>query len=753
MMKQYLAPAIFLVCSILLATLSITQIAPPTAIGDDAPDTVFSAVRAFEHVKRIAKAPHSIGTAEHEKVREYIFEQCKKYGFECEIQHEPGNRRFGWLVHAGNIHNIVGRRKGTRNGNKSILLMAHYDSQPNTPGAADNGAGVAALLETARIISRLKPSKNDIVLLFTDGEENGLLGAQAYASDSSRLAEIGVIVNLEGRGNKGVSTMFETNSDNGWIISEYGKAASHPVANSLSFEIYKQLPNDTDYSIFKKAGIPGLNHALIDGLVNYHSMTDTPENLDLDALQHHGENLSSLAKHFGNADFTATTGASGTYFNIFSTWFIRYPAAFNLWLVILCMLLAAGLVIVTIRKKTISIWGLVVGFFSLPVLACITVFVVKIFRGVLLSVYPLYDNFGTTNSYHPEYYYIAIACLGTVLIVLPFLLVASKFHRGSVVTGVLVFLALLICLWHLVAPTASYLLVLPFILVAGAQLLLAFEKTNKLNNDTVRPQLLNFVASIPALLLLPPVLHLLFIAFGLSRMMPLTMVFFAITAGLLLPFLSALPKKVSFFFILAAGATFLLSLFLGNRLSPFSIEEPLPTYLKYTLDSDQHKAVWVTSKIDPGNKRFFPGPTSDSDQMIYNPAPTHSLSPPSLTILGDTTINNKRRVTVHCSPAREGSALFLRFGENAMIHNLSIDRHTVSDPDYDGPYFGLNYFGSIQQGFSLLIEAAPGELKGYIEEVSVGLSILPFYPGYPEGVIPGPGYNSNTVTVKKEFSL
>ena len=53
----------------------------------------------------------------------------------------------------------------------AVALVAHFDSDPTTPGANDDAAGVAAILETARVLLSGPPLRNDVILLFTDGEE------------------------------------------------------------------------------------------------------------------------------------------------------------------------------------------------------------------------------------------------------------------------------------------------------------------------------------------------------------------------------------------------------------------------------------------------------------------------------------------------------------------------------------------------------------------------------------------------------
>src|SRR4030095_8333053 len=102
------------------------------------------------------------------------------------------------------------------------------------------------------------------------------------------MKDVGLVLNFEARGNSGPSLMFETSTGNGWLMEQFAKAAPYPVATSLSYEIYKLLPNDTDFTIFKDAGFSGFNFSYIDGYAYYHSAIDSVETIDERSLQHHG---------------------------------------------------------------------------------------------------------------------------------------------------------------------------------------------------------------------------------------------------------------------------------------------------------------------------------------------------------------------------------------------------------------------------------------------------------------------------------
>ena len=232
---------ILIVGSILLGFM---QIKAPQPADSNAPLDSFSSQRAMEKLKIIAKEPHPINTLAHDLVRDYLFSELKGLGLNPEIQ-KPYITSDLNSGRSGTIENIITRIPGTDN-SKAIMIAAHYDSVPGGPGAADDGAGIAAILESVRAIQVSGQLKNDLIVLMTDGEEMGLLGAKAFMDEHPWAKDVGLVLNFESRGNKGPSFMFETSDQNGWMINEFMKAAPHPVAYSLIYNVYKLMPNDTD---------------------------------------------------------------------------------------------------------------------------------------------------------------------------------------------------------------------------------------------------------------------------------------------------------------------------------------------------------------------------------------------------------------------------------------------------------------------------------------------------------------------------
>ena len=290
---------------VLLAWFALTYWAleryqPPQAIPASN-TSEFSAERAYEHLKELVgnNKPHPTSSKENERIANWISEHLTKLGYLVESQTSIGivedavrNRSSGRSeVPLENI--IASFDLAPSMDAKKLLVVAHYDSVPFGPGASDNGVGVSAALEVASMLADSNLQR-EIVFLFTDGEELGLLGAKAFAQSHELIDEIGLVINLDARGSSGPSLMFETGQRSAKVVPAIARSMRRPFASSLFYEVYKRLPRDTDFTVFKKRDIEGMNFAFIGNVKNYHTENDTLANVSLNTLQHHGENVWAL---------------------------------------------------------------------------------------------------------------------------------------------------------------------------------------------------------------------------------------------------------------------------------------------------------------------------------------------------------------------------------------------------------------------------------------------------------------------------
>ncbi len=350
---------------IFLAFFSIFQTQPPVVQPLNAPLTEFSASRAMKHLEVIAVKPHPIGSAENQKVRDYLVQELSHLGLNPQVQTTTAvNSMWEETIFAGTVNNIIAKLEGIENTENAILLVAHYDSEPNSPGASDDGAAVAAILETMRALKASSPLKNDIIVLLTDGEEVGLLGAKAFVKGHPWAKHIKLAVNFEARGTSGASFMFETSQNNDWSIQEFARLTTHPFINSFVSSLVNLLPNETDMTIFKKAGLAALNFAYINDTFYYHSALDNLDNLDPHSLQHHGNYALAIARHFGNLNLETQPKINTTYFDIFGLTLIHYSEAWVIPLAILVTFLFIIVIILGFRQRQLTFSGITWGFLT-----------------------------------------------------------------------------------------------------------------------------------------------------------------------------------------------------------------------------------------------------------------------------------------------------------------------------------------------------------------------------------------------------
>ncbi|MBI4879695.1 MAG: M28 family peptidase [Planctomycetes bacterium] len=357
------------------------ELRAPAPVPASAPAECFSAERALAHVRVLAARPHPVGSEEHARVRAYLVECFQELGLEVDVQEASvALQASARSVLAAAVQNVVARLAGTRPGGKAVALVAHYDSAATGPGAADDASGVAVLLETARALRASAPLPNDVLFVVTDAEEVGLLGACAFLREHPLAARVGAVLNFEARGQRGPAIMFETSGEDAALIEALAAVAPDPLASSLASAIYGAMPNDTDLTVFKEQGIPGLNFAFIGGLCSYHSMLDRPDLLAPGSVQHQGGAALALARRLGAADLAQAPRGRSVYFSVLRAFVVRYPAALAR---PLCALSALALLLALfagVRRRWIA-WGAVlVGFLAVLVAAALSVLLAFLVR-------------------------------------------------------------------------------------------------------------------------------------------------------------------------------------------------------------------------------------------------------------------------------------------------------------------------------------------------------------------------------------
>ncbi len=236
-------------------------------------------------------------------VKARLVERLTQLGLTPEVQ-DTVACSFKWPV-CGRVQNVLARIDGQQR--SGVLLMAHYDSVHFAPGAGDDGAGVATLLEVARVLrdapqtAQQHPVRVHRRRRSRSARCRGVLLATRVGRTTSP-----VVINVEGSGSAGPSLLLRSGPRSGAMLDAFRSVAPFPVALSFSEELFKRLPNDTDLSVSNHAGKPGIDFAFAGERNHYHTRRDSIANLSLATLQHHGDNVLPLVRALADADLTHT---------------------------------------------------------------------------------------------------------------------------------------------------------------------------------------------------------------------------------------------------------------------------------------------------------------------------------------------------------------------------------------------------------------------------------------------------------------
>ncbi len=657
-----------------LSAKNLSEASSPTA------EPAFSIAGATEQLRVLTQSPRSIGSPGHKTSREYIVDQLKALGLVVEIQETVAANHFGGWIKAGRVRNIVARKKGWSS-QGAILAAAHYDSVTNGFGAGDDGAGVVTLLESARQLARVN-LKNDLLFLFTDLEEEGCVGATAFAFEHPWAKGVKVAFNFEARGSGGPSAMFETSANNSWLISEFAKSTSHPVANSFIAAMAKVLPNDTDFSIFKRAGFAGLNFAFADRLHHYHSFLDNAENLDPRSLAHHGDYALNLLEHFGNLDLPASMDTNSVYFDILGAVLVHYPTPVNF--VLLALLIFAFLKLAIQKSygdQKINHFPIALfGSFAFLGLQIAAILVSTAMMMILFQFLP-----GLLILAHAKVFFVAIFGVTTSLYFHFFLMISTKTRFKDFRFGVWATWLLLALVCSVYAPGMAYLFEWPLVLAMLIHLLdLKIDLQKNENLKSHQQVILVSRFSLTFLLCFfaaNTTTTLLILDGGLTPAVPIA--FYILFAGLIFnPILKKdiFSQSMSRVFFIGGLCLFLYGI------GTFSYDEksPKPNSVIYASDSTSGKSFWVSysTKTDDWISQFFenfentqtlPAFFLSGREVHVAPAPHWKIEAPTLQTLSENKGENSRTLEILIQSHRPTSCLVIWEDSGVNIENLTID--------------------------------------------------------------------------------
>lgn len=717
-----------------LVVLALFAQRPPAPVSANAAPELFSAGRALPKLFKLAQRPHPVGTAANAEARAYLIAELRALGLEPQVQTTTGIYNAGKGLSAGVVHNVMVRKPGSapdRAKRKALMLASHYDSAPHAPGAGDDGASVVAILETLRALKHAPPLQNDLIALFTDGEEAGLLGAEAFVAEHPWAREVGMAVNFEYRGNRGPMLMFETSVGNGSMIEGLAQSMPHPLATSMNYEIYRLMPNDTDMSSFKRAGIAGMNFAAIEGVNSYHTPMDRPDLLDPASLQHQGDIMLGLVRHFGNRDLAALSSADRAYFDLPGVGLVHYPAAAVLPISIAVTLLLIGVCVLGMRRGQVRAKKILLGAMLFPGITALLAGAVQLLWMGLLLLRPGYRL--TATPYGNEWFLMGFAALVIGAYVwgqrrLQRRLTPLELTLGSVVSG-----SGLLLVVSIFIPGASVLMVWPMLgtlLAIGALWLAQVPEGG-------RRTLLLLLGAAPAVLLFAPAIRGVYIGLG-PHLITVMVVVLVQLLGLLSALLADMGRRLPAVAFLAGGAL----LVAGAATSGFSPTQPQPANLFYLKDGATGQSHWISTDraLNDWTSQYFPGVKQrqlmtaffgpEADPVWSGPAPEHGVSVPQIKLVSDQVEGKVRTLELDVASLRAAPSIRISV-EGVEVLRSRIDGKVLSIKPRKKWSFGAVGIGP--QGIRLALEVEAGKpFQVRVRERTFGLPVSTMRPRPPE---------------------
>ena len=487
----------------------------------------------MNHIYQIAKEPHSIYDVEAKsKVRDYLISQLELLGASTEI-YEYKDVYVDRSDSYEDLQNIYAEIPGKSN--SYIMLVTHYDSaraktersaeEDGSLGAADAGYALSTIIETLRVIRESNIElENGIKILFTDGEECGLLGAKHAVQEEEIFNSVNYLINIEARGTSGPAVMFETSPNNSAVMDLY-TSTNKEFSYSITPEIYRLLPNGTDFTVFLENNIKGINISVLDGLENYHTPNDNPDNVSYESLQHYGDQVLPIVQEFVSnskySDPSTLTSTDDSIFFSLGSLFVKYSKTINYLLISLIVI-----TIIFLYKKFKFNNALKLGKYTL-INFIYTIFTIGL-AYILTRIVASINGKEFKLTYLPNIKYesaIIVVFILLTLIVYIFTIKKLSYNfkeKNEYLLGSLILLLILSIILTIVLPGASYITVFPGILISIASVI----------NITLHKYNISYIMLIPialVILLFVPTIYLFNAALtfgGLSANMLFVMIAF-----------------------------------------------------------------------------------------------------------------------------------------------------------------------------------------------------------------------------------
>jgi len=746
--KKHLLAVLVVVVVAALVVVGVT----PLGVSPPAPERSaadgFSAGRAMQHLREIAAAPRPIGSGGAARARDVIAAELDALHLAPHVQTASAVSSQSGRV-AGTVRNVVARLPG-RDPSRAVLLVAHYDSVPVAAGAADDAGGVVTLLETARALASGPRPRNDVIFLFTDGEERGLLGARAFLREDPWAYGVGVVLNFDSPGSSSPALMYETSPGNGLLVRELVAGAPHPYTSSLMYEVSRRLPIESDFRPFVAAGVPGMSFGALDGPAYDHTAYDSLESFHAGSLQHEGDTALALARRFGDLDLWDLHREDVVYFDVVDGFAVVYGRGLVLPLAALAAALFAVAVAVAGRRRLLSLRG-----FSLAVPATATVLGVALL--VMALVWGMYRTayeqrtWSETGVVISDFYRLGLVLLAAAAIVASYELLLRRLRPWDLAVAALLWWLIGAVAVAVIVPGASYLLTWP--LAAASLGLLGAVLLGDRALHSVAGVVVTLAGAAPGVVLMSSATYLLLMSAGLKQVVTVLAVW--LVAGLLVIPLEVVRRGSRLWLPVAlAGVGFVVLMAVGSTVA-FDTEHPRFTSIYYRVDEsgaarwqtvdriDDWTGQFLQEELRPFHDAYFPQMGVRS--TIVGAAPQVRLAAPVIEVLRDTTMGDRRTVRLRLRSARDAQVVSLLVhsvvgGLTASVEGLPLQGWDTTILDGTTVRWWFDYYAPPPAGVVVTLRFATGPavlLRAVDFSYGIPPQLAGQYDGRPPGMLPG----------------
>jgi hypothetical protein len=591
--------------ALLLAWLALQPKGAPAPAAP--PDAGFVAARALAHVRALAQAPRPVGSEANAAARRYLSDQILALGLAPEVETETVQASSVDLmgnVHVtlATVHNVLVRLPGSGpRGRPAVLASSRYDSNEDSPGAADGALSAAALLEALRVLRAGPPPDNDLLFVFTDADQGLALGTRGFSESHPWARRARVALRFDNIGNRGPLELVDASQADAFTLGAWAEAAPDQHGSSFMAELTRDASQRTAARLLAQNGAAVLQFATLRGTLGPDGIHDLPGRLSAASVQHEGDTMLALLRRFGNAPLPAPQARGQAYLALPLAGGLHYAYAW-IWPLTGLACLLSVLACARALRRGVAGTDITQAVFGFAFMAMLATFIAYLCRETLPQLEARYAAALLAADAGADWLLLAFLLLPAAVFVVLQRHLQQKLGAATAALGPILVLTIALVLTSAGAPGASGQLAWPLLAAQAAWLLLASQRAQAWSET--RRAAAALAGALPALALLLPAAH--------DSIRWLSPQWLVLPAALVCAALGLAGMALALFTRRFAARALLLgcaSCFaLAYAATPRAPDLPAPNRLVYFKDTPSWQAYWMYPPVplDAWTRQVFP---------------------------------------------------------------------------------------------------------------------------------------------------